>query len=176
MFWRIYVSLTSVTAWPQLNISPFPLPVCGTALLPVFVEHPDGRETAQGSRRVLGRRSHQAPGLRAMESPVLASRLATALPLRTRFSGTCPHQVGADIAVSIRHFAQPIEFLPWATCVALQVAAVSKPRPKTFRGMVTGPRGRFSRWQAAALVFRRRWGFWCKHELVCPGRRRIPCR
>lgn len=77
-----------------------------------------------------------------MESPVLASPLATALPLPTRFSSTnspLVHIRMGLIAVSIRHFAQPIKFLPWATCVALQVTAVCKPRAKNLQGDGDGP-------------------------------------
>lgn len=137
MSWRIYVSLTSITVWLQLNISPFPLLVCSAALLPTSVEHSDDRETAQGSRGVLGRRSRQAPGLRAMESPVPASHLATALPLRSCFRGTnspLVHIRMGLIALSICHFAQPKKFLPWVACVALHIAAVCKPRAKTLQG------------------------------------------
>lgn len=85
---------------------------------------------------------HQAPGLLAMESPVPASLPAAALPLRTRFSGTNPALIRIRmglIAVSIRHVARPIKFLPWAGCVALHVTAACKPRAKTLQGDGDGP-------------------------------------
>lgn len=77
-----------------------------------------------------------------MESPVLASHPAAALPLCSRFSGprsALVHTRMGLTAVSIHRSAQPIKSLPGA---ALHVTA---PAPKTFWEMVTGPPGRFSR-------------------------------